>query len=150
MDVGFGRLDIYGETKHVMQCAEVFKKANGRKAAKLHCTPAMGRVFSGRDDSALLDESMSGTYRSLGGCILYLSHERPDVQHTVKCLASYLSASTHHAWPQLGRLMGYLQRSAGYGVQMQRTQLGMSLFEKLADAGKQNSEFSCLVESFSD
>ena len=75
---------------------------------------------------------------------------RSDVQHTVKCLASYLSAPTQHAWTQLGRLIGYLQRTVGYGVQMQCTQPGMSLFEKLADSGKQNSEFSCLVESFSD
>ena len=149
-DVGFERLDIYGETKHVKQCVDMFRKANGGKAARLHCTPAVGHVFSGKDDTALLDESMSGTYRSLVGCILYLSHERSDVQHTIKCLASYLSSPTQHAWTQLGRLIGYLQRTSGYGAQMRGTQPGMSLFEKLAEAGKQNCEYSCLVESFSD
>ena len=41
-DVGFERLDIYGETKHVKQCFEMFKKANGGKEARLHSTPAYG------------------------------------------------------------------------------------------------------------
>ena len=54
MDVGFERLDIYSETKHIKQYAEMFRKANGGKAAKLHCTPAV-------------DDSVSGTYRSLVG-----------------------------------------------------------------------------------
>ena len=35
LDVGFEKLDIFGETKHVKQCAEMFKKANSGKAAKL-------------------------------------------------------------------------------------------------------------------
>ena len=83
-------------------------------------------MFSGKDDTALLDESMSGTYRSLVSCILYLSHERLDVQHRIKCLASYLSSPTQHAWTQLGRVIGYLLRTSGYGVQMMRgTQPGM-------------------------
>ena len=146
-DVGFERLDIYGETKHIKQCVAMFRKANGGKAARLHYTPAMGHVFSGRDETPLLGNSMSGTYRSLVGCILYLSDERSDVQHTIKCLASYLSSRTQHAWTQLGRLIGYLQRTSGYGVQMRGTQPGMSLFEKLAEAGKQNCEYSCLVEN---
>ena len=29
LDAGFEKLDIYGETKHVKQCVEMFKKANG-------------------------------------------------------------------------------------------------------------------------
>ena len=164
LDAGFERLDIYGETKHVKQCVDMLKKANKGKQARLHCTPAMSHAFSGRDDSPLLDEALSGTYRSLVGCILYLSHERSDVQHTVKCLASYLSSPTEHAWTQLGRLIGYLHRTVGYGVQMQLTQPGMTLFEKLAGVGKQSGkeypcsagagrqtdEYPCLVESFSD
>ena len=164
LDVGFERLDIYGANKHVKQCVEMFKKANKGKQARLHCTPAMSHVFSGKDDSPLLDDALSGTYRSLVGCILYLSHERSDVQHTIKCLAAYLSAPTEHAWTQLGRLIGYLHRTIGYGVQMQMTQPGMTLFEKLAGVGKQSGkeypcsagagrqtdEYPCLVESFSD
>ena len=150
LDAGFEKLDIYGETKHVKQCVEMFKKANGGIPAKMYNTPATSHVFTGRDDSEKLNEEMSGAYRSLVGCILYLSHERSDVQHTVKCLASYLSSPTRHAWIQLGRLIGYLQRTVGYGVQMQCTQPGMSLFEKLSDSDKPNCSCPCLVESFSD
>ena len=150
MNAGFEKLNIYGETKHVKQCAEMFKKANGGVPAKMYNTPAASHVFAGRDDSEKLNEEMSGAYRSLVGCILYLSHERSDVQHTVKCLASYLSSPTRHAWIQLGRLIGYLQRTVGYGVQMQCTQPGMSLFEKLSDSDKPNCNCPCLVESFSD
>ena len=144
LDAGFEKLDIYGETKHVKQCAEMFKKASGGVPSKMHNTPAASQVFAGRDDSEKLNEEMSGAYRSLVGCILYLSHERSDVQHTVKCLASYLSSPTRHAWIQLGRLIGYLQRTAGYGVQMQCTQPGMSLFEKLSDSDKSNCSYPCL------
>ena len=150
LDAGFEKLDIYGETKHVKQCAEMFKKANGGVPAKMYNTPATSHVFPGRDGSEKLNEEMSGAYRSLAGCILYLSHERSNVQHTVKCLASYLSSPTRHAWIQLGRLIGYLQRTIGYGVQMQCTQPGMSLFEKLSDSDKPNCSCPCLVESFSD
>ena len=150
LDAGFEKLDIYGETKHVKQCVEMFKKANGGVPAKMYNTPAASHVFAGRDDSEGLNEEISGAYRSLVGCILFLSHERSDVQHTVKCLASYLSSPTRHAWIQLGRLIGYLQRTVGYGVQMQCTQPGTSLFEKLSDSDKCNCSCPCLVEPFSD
>ena len=69
LDAGFEKLDIYGETKHVKQCVEMFKKANGGVPAKMYNTPAASHVFAGRDDSEKLNEEMSGAYRSLVGCI---------------------------------------------------------------------------------
>ena len=35
LDVGFERLDIYGETKHVKQCVEMFKKGKQRKTSTI-------------------------------------------------------------------------------------------------------------------
>ena len=54
LDAGFEKLDIYGETKHVKQCVEMFKKANGGVPAKMYNTPATSHVFAGRDDSKKL------------------------------------------------------------------------------------------------
>ena len=51
LDAGFEKLDIYGETKHVKQCVEMFKKANGGVPAKMYNTPAASHVLAGRDDS---------------------------------------------------------------------------------------------------
>ena len=119
-----------GETKHAKLCAEMARQGSWVVLSLL-------AISLPEETIRLCSMQRSGTYRSLVCCIVYIARERSDVQHTVKCRASYLSFSTEHAWQQLGRLIGYLQRTLGYGVQVQRSQPGTSLCEKLAESGNQ-------------
>ena len=66
-----------------------------------------------------------------------------------------------HSWADW---LDILQKTIGYGLQMQKTESGLTIFEKLAGVGKQSGkeypcsagagrqtgEYPCLVESFSD
>ena len=81
--------------------------------------------------------------------MLYISHERCDVQFTTKCLASYLKAPTKNSWQYLGRLLGYLKGAADYGVCMISANPGVSLFEKL-NGVFENDDNKRLLETFTD
>ena len=102
------------------------------KQPRVHATPAASHVFSSKDTSDPLESSLIPVFRSILGAMLYVSHERSDIQFTTKCLASYLKAPTKNSWQYLSRLLGYLKGTSNYGVCMVSTNPGVSLFEKLS------------------
>ena len=115
----------------------------------MRATPAASHVFSSRDASDPLEPSLVPIFRSILGAMLYVSHERCDIQFTTKCLASYLKAPIKNSWQYLGRLLGYLKGTSNYGVCMVSTNPGVSLFEKLNGITEVESDKS-LVETFTD
>ena len=147
LEAGYSQLRIYAENKHINQAYDLYAKHS--KPPHVHATPAASHVFSSKDMSGPLESSLIPIFRSILGAMLYISHERCDIQFTTKCLASYLKSSTKNSWQYLGRLLGYLNGTADYGVCMVNTNPGVSLFEKLN--GEVESDCSkCLVETFTD
>ena len=129
VEADYKQLQIYAESKHIKQSYDLYSRYS--KPPRAHATPAASHVFSSKDTSDLLESSLIPVFRSILGALLYISHERCDIQFTTKCLASYLKAPTKNSWQYLGRLLGYLKNTTEYGVCMSNTNVGISLFEKL-------------------
>ena len=147
LEVGYSQLHIYADNKHIKQAYDSYSQHS--KPPRVHSTPAASHVFSSKDTSEPLESSLIPIFRSILGAMLYISHERCDVQFTTKCLASYLKAPTKNSWQYLGRLLGYLKGTAEYGVCMISTNPGVSLFGKL-NGVCENDDNKCLIETFTD
>ena len=132
-------ITIVSENKHIKQAFQQYCKFG--ITPKLHKTPGVAHAFGGHATDEL-DNVKSSAFRSILGALLYISHERADIQYSTKGLASYLKSPTTHSWLQLGRLLGYLSK----------TSPGISLFEKLNDVNEVNdaSKAQTLVETFTD
>ena len=99
-------ITIVSENKHIRQAFQQYCKFG--IAPKLHKTPGVAHAFGGHDATDELDNVESSAFRSILGALLYISHERADIQYSTKGLASYLKSPATHSWLQLGRLLGYL------------------------------------------
>ena len=147
VEADYKQLQIYAESKHIKQSYDLYSRHS--KPPRAHATPAASHVFSSKDTSDPLESSLIPVFRSILGALLYISHERCDIQFTTKCLASYLKAPTKNSWQYLGRLLGYLKNTTEYGVCMSNTNVGISLFEKLNGCVDAECD-KCLIESFTD
>eukprot|EP00434_Breviolum_minutum_P039359 symbB.v1.2.034948.t1/scaffold4605.1/size37493/1 len=147
LEAGYSQLHIFAENKHIKQAYDLY--AQHSKPPRVHATPAASHVFSSKDTSDPLDSSLIPVFRSILGAMLYVSHERCDIQFTTKCLASYLKAPTKNSWQYLGRLLGYLKGTSNYGVCMVSTNPGVSLFEKLSGITEVDLNRN-LIETFTD
>ena len=89
--------------------------------------------LSGHDGTKLLDDSKAATFRSILGALLYISHERADIQYCTKSLASYLKSPgpTDQSWNALGRLLGYLNATQHFATVLSKTSPGTSPFQRL-------------------
>ena len=146
LEAGYSQLRIYAENKHINQAYGLYAKHS--KPPCVHATPAASHVFSSKDMPGPLESSLIPIFRSILGAMLYISHERCDVQFTTM-LGVVLKSPTKNSWQYLGRLLGYLKGTADYGVCMVNTNPGVSLFEKLN--GEVESDCNkCLVETFTD
>ena len=68
------------------------------------------------DEEQFLDESMAKVFRSCVGKALYLSFDRPDIQHAVRELTKEMKAPTATGMNALRRLARYVKGTEGYGV----------------------------------
>ena len=70
--------------KYAEQMVEIYEEKMGRvKGQKLPCGPEVLEP----EGSVELKPDLASLYRSLVGCGIYLSQERPDVSYTIKELA---------------------------------------------------------------
>ena len=80
------------ENKHIKQAYQQYCKFG--ITLKAHETPGAAHALSGHDGTKLLHDSKAATFRSILGALLYISHERADIQYCTKSLASYLKSPT--------------------------------------------------------
>ena len=101
------------------------------------------------DTTPVLDESKGSAFRSLVGALLYVSHDRADIQFAAKTLAASLKNPTLDSWLKLRRVIGYLKKTEGMVTALRRTSTSSSLFSKLNDDEEVGADY-LLLESFSD
>ena len=143
-------ITIVSDNKHIKQAFQQY--CNFGTTPKLHKTPGVAPAFGGHDATDELDNVKSSAFRSILGALLYISHERADIQYSTKSLASYLMSPTTHSWLQLGRLLGYPKFTESFSILLSKTSPGISLFEKLNDLNEVNdaSKARTLVETVTD
>ena len=71
-----------------------------------------------------------------------------DLQFATKTLASSLKEPTSGAWPELGRLVGYMKFSEKFAFKMCKLQKGTA-FQEAMKHGERHHDLNC-VETFSD
>ena len=78
--------------------------------------PTPETVSKDVSEEELLDEDKARQFRSCVGSALYLSFDRPDVQHSVRELTKEMKAPTVAGMNALRRLTRYLKGTKDYGV----------------------------------
>lgn len=139
MERDYKKITIHPETKHVRQVYDTYTKHNSGKAAQLYTMPCHQPLFAAAHTREL-DEVKSGAYRSTVGAILYISHDRGDMQFSAKTLAAYLQRPTAHACSMLGTVVGYLKFTEGYPMAMHETSPGLSLFARLGGSDAETNK----------
>ena len=115
----YTQMFIHSEKQRAKRCFDVYKQWTDKlKKSKVPGTP---HSFSHSDTSTPLNEEMASVYRSLTRSLMYLSHDRVDLQFTTKSLASYLKTRTVHAWECLGQLISYSVTEFVLQVEWRRT-----------------------------
>ena len=139
-------LCIVPETKHVKSAFNTYTEWN-RKPPRVHDTPVNAQ-FETEPHTTKLKPDKAAIFRSLVGALLYVSHDRGDIQYATKNLAAHLKEPSETAWKMLGKLIGYLKKTEGYAIHMTKTKPGTSLFSKLG--GGDETTQQVLIESFTD
>ena len=134
------------ENKHIKSAFNTYTEWNG-KPPRVHDTPVNAQ-FETEPHITKLDPNKAAIYRSLVGALLYVSHDRGDIQFATKNLAAHLKEPSATAWKMLGRLIGYLKKTEEYAIQMHKTSPGSSLFSKIG--GGDDTSQQILIESFTD
>lgn len=93
------------------------------KEQKLPCTQEMLE----KDGTTYLSPELANLYRSIVGCGIYLSQERPDVSFTIKEFADSMSNPTTGSMRKLGRLIGYLKGTLGQHIMVEIPKPGWAL-----------------------
>ena len=149
VEQNYESITIVSENKHIKQAFQQYCKFG--TTPKLHKTPGIAHAFAGHDTTDELDNNKASAFRSILGALLYISHERADIQYSTKSLASYLKSPTTHSWLQLGRLLGYLKFTEAFSLFLSKSSPGTSLFEKLNGVVEvSDSRAHTLVETFTD
>eukprot|EP00253_Pinus_taeda_P017826 PITA_17826 len=89
-------------------------KKYGMEDAKLVCTPMVtGCSLSENDESATVHQP---TYRSMIGCLLYLTGTRPDIMHAVGIVGRFQENPKETHLQVVKRIFKYLQGTKNYGL----------------------------------
>ncbi|CAE7331272.1 RE1 [Symbiodinium sp. CCMP2592] len=102
-------LRVHSDNKYVKKLVEILKLEK-KKAKNSPCTPASQEP----DVSQELDEEHSRTYRSCVGILLYVAHDRPDIQFAVRSLSTAMTKPTERKRKELEHLALYLKGTSDY------------------------------------
>ncbi|XP_058003620.1 secreted RxLR effector protein 161-like [Hevea brasiliensis] len=92
---------------------EILKKF-GMENCKTVSTPAVqGEKLSKSDEARKIDASL---YRSLIGCLLYLSPARPDIMYATSILSKFMQSPCEVHYRAAKRVMRYVKGTADFGV----------------------------------
>ncbi|CAJ1424319.1 unnamed protein product, partial [Effrenium voratum] len=115
---------IRPDPKHIEDIAQKadIKIGNYKK------TPARSDLGK-RDGSAELSEVETSKFRSIVGKMLYIGGERPDCQHAINALASWMSKPTKTAWRHAEHLASYLVATEFYGLLIKSSRCGKPMLD---------------------
>ena len=144
-------LRIFSDSKYSKKLTEMLKLEK-KKPKNSPCSPACQE----KDESPELGESTSGIFRSRMGILLYMAHDRPDIQFAVRNLSTAMSKPTEKKQKELEHLVLYLKGTADYSIAYSRTRTGASALRQQPAAAEQEGEERTaeaqehLLEVFSD
>ena len=102
------------------------------------------------DVSPALTPEETSRYRSAVGILMYISNERPDVQHVIHVLCSRMSNPTLKMWYALEHVVRYLQYTKDYCLLLGARRCGCSILENRVEQDKDDWTGKHLIEAVSD
>ena len=126
--------------KYAQSMVEMYEETMGR--AKIQSLPCSQEMLEA-DGTTQLRADLASLYRSLVGCGIYLSQERPDVSYVIKELAGSMSCPTTGSLRKLGKLVGYLKNTMGQYTMLEIEEPGSGLATR-------TTKGRWLLETFSD
>ena len=118
-------LRISIDPKYVKKLTEVLQldKRQSRKPKQTPCTSSSSEP----DNSAALPPAEAATYRSAVGMLLYVAHDRPDIQFSVRSLSCGMKEPTEQKFKELQHLALYMKGAADYVAVFKKTKKGQSV-----------------------
>ena len=118
-------LRISIDPKYVKKLSEVLQldKKQPRKFKQTPCTSSSSEP----DHSPTLPTAEAATYRSAVGMLLYVAHDRPDIQFSVRSLSCGMKEPTEKKFKELQHLALYMKGTADYVAVFKKTKKGQSV-----------------------
>ncbi|KAL9444243.1 hypothetical protein AB3S75_017429 [Citrus x aurantiifolia] len=96
---------------------EVLNKFN-MEDCKSVCTPlAQNEKFSKDDGAEKIDEAL---YRSIIGCLMYLTATRPDIMFAVSLLSRYMHCASELHYKAAKRVLRYIKGTLDHGIKFEK------------------------------
>ena len=130
-------------------------KKQSRKPKQTPCASSSSEP----DNSAALAPAEAATYRSAVGVLLYVAHDRPDIQFSVRSLFCGVKEPTEKKFKELQHLALYMKGTADYVAVFKKTKKGQSVLSTsnlsssqggVPEEEEQQHEGERLLEVFSD
>jgi hypothetical protein len=111
MEVQQNQLGIFvGQQKYAKEILKKFKMED----CKSMTTPMnLKEKFSKEDGADKVDEAI---YRSLIGCLMYLTATRPDIMHAVSLLSRFMHCASEIHFKAAKRVVRYIKGTLNYGI----------------------------------
>ncbi|XP_024162356.1 uncharacterized mitochondrial protein AtMg00810-like [Rosa chinensis] len=97
-----------------------------------HITPCQSGLKLLRDSGTSLSPSDAAQFRSLVGCLQYLTFTRPDIAYSVNSVCQFLHCPTDHHFQAALRILKYVKGTSDYGITFRRgsslTNLSLHVF----------------------
>ncbi|XP_031259752.1 secreted RxLR effector protein 161-like [Pistacia vera] len=98
---------------------EVLRKFNMENCKSVDIPLVPNQKLSKDDDAESVDK---GQYRSLVGCLLYLTATRPDIMFATSLLSKFMNQPKETHFKAAKRVLRYVKRSTNFGVWFRRSE----------------------------
>ncbi|CAK9147315.1 unnamed protein product [Ilex paraguariensis] len=98
---------------------EILKKFNMENCKSMN-TPMCQKEKLGKDDGA--EQADETLYRSLIGCLMYLTATRPDILHVVSVLSRFMNCASESHFKAVKRVLRYVKGTLSYGIKFSTCQ----------------------------
>lgn len=117
-------IEVLQKENEVFICQQKYAKEILKKFKMEDCksttTPMnLKEKFCKEDGAKKVDEVL---YRSLIGCLMYLTATRPDIMHAVSLLSRYMHCASEIHLQAAKRIIRYIKGTVNYGIKFSQVQ----------------------------
>ena len=117
-------MEVHQKQNEIFICQQKYAKEILKKFKMEECkstsTPMNQKEkFCKEDGAEKVDE---GLYRSMIGCLMYLTATRPDIMHVVSLLSRYMHCASEIHFQAAKRVIRYVKGTVDYGIKFSQVQ----------------------------
>ncbi|XP_022154407.1 uncharacterized protein LOC111021684 [Momordica charantia] len=117
MEIQQGQNEVFLCQKKYMR--EILKRFNMEKCKSVN-TPMIQKEKLQKDDGE--EPADQNVYRSLVGCVMYLTSTRPDIMYTVSVLSRFLHCASKNHMVAGKRVLRYLKGLLSFGIKYNKVE----------------------------